>query len=74
MFATFTPESFPEISTNFSKNFPKNLVKILKKFCLRTAQIFVIIYPKFPENFNYSVEFPEIIIKISLHLNIFTIS
>ncbi len=28
IFATFIPESFPEISINFSENFLKNLIKI----------------------------------------------
>ncbi len=70
---TFIPESFPEISTNFFENFLKNLVKISIKFYLKTDQILVIVYPKFPENYLFFVEFHLISIKISSHLNIFTI-
>ncbi len=61
-YATFIPESFPEISTNFSENFLKNLVEISIKLYLRIAQI-LIVYPKFPENFllfsKISIKFHE---------------
>ncbi len=64
----FIPESFPETSTNFSENFLKSLVKISIKFYLRIAQILVYSLPKIFR------EFPQIFIKISSVLNIFTIS
>ncbi len=70
IFATFIPESFQEISTNFSKN----LVKISIKFYLRIAQILVIVYQKFPKYFLFFVKFPQISIKISSYFSIFTIS
>ncbi len=47
------PRSFSEISTNFSENFLKNLVKISIKFYLRIAETFVIVNPKFSENFLF---------------------
>ncbi len=74
MLAIFIPESFPKISTNFSENFLKNLVKISIKFYFKIAQNLIIVYPKFVENCFFFVEFPQIFIKISSHLNIFTIS
>ncbi len=55
--ATFIPENFPEISTNFSKNFLKNLVSISIKFYFIIAQILVVLYPKFQEYFLLFVEF-----------------
>ncbi len=74
MFVTFISKNFPEICTNFSKNFLKNLVKISIKFYLRISQILRIVYPKFPENFLLFVDFLQISITISSHLNIFTIN
>ncbi len=72
IFATFVPESFLENLINLSENFAKNLVKISIKFSLKTVQILVIVvYPKFPENFLFFVEFSQIFIKISSHFNIF---
>ncbi len=38
------------------------------------VQILHIFYPKFPENFLLFVDFPQIFITISSHLNIFTIN
>ncbi len=40
------------------------------KLYLRITQILIIVYPKFPENFLFFVEFPETLFKISSHLNI----
>ncbi len=74
IFATVISENFPEICTKFSKNFFKNLDKISIKFYLRITQILRMVYSKFPENFLLFLDFPQISITISSHLNIFTIN
>ncbi len=65
--ATFILESFSEISTNFFENFLKNLVKISIKLYFRIAQILLVVYPNFTENFLFFPEFPQISIKTLSH-------
>ncbi len=52
------------MSINFSENFLKNLFKILIKFYLRTAQVLVAVYSKFPEDFLLYIEFLRIFLTV----------
>ncbi len=63
---------FHKYYRKFTNNFLKNLVRISIKFYGRIAQILVIVYPKFSENFLFLVEFLKFSIKILLHLSIFS--
>ncbi len=49
---------------HIKRNFLKDIVKISIKRYLKIAQILVIVYPKFSENFLFFLEFPQIFIKI----------
>ncbi len=67
-------EDFLKFQQIFSENFLKGLVNRSIKCYLAIAQILVIVYPTFLENFLFFVEFPHISFNISSYLNIFAIS
>ncbi len=64
----FGSSVFPK--SNFSENFLKSLVQISIQFYLSIAQILVLVYLKFLENFLIFVRCPHISFNISSLLNI----